>query len=159
MACMSALVYVFVGFWDEDYVSQLPYVCYYVVVKNSFKYALRIASPREPVCFRCLMFSLLVLCVAFLTVFVNCLWKQLAIFLGVVVILLLSVRAVLCWIYRVWSSKECVCCACDTSVHLDAPFICFVCVCVCRKLSPHLRAGSQVFALLMLLLCVMLHTM
>ena len=23
----------------------------------------------------------------------------------------------------VWSSKECVCCACDPSVHLDAPFI------------------------------------
>ena len=23
---------------------------------------------------------------------------------------------VLCWIDRVWSSKECVCCACDLSV-------------------------------------------
>ena len=44
----------------------------------------------------------------------------------------------LCWIDRVWSSKECVCCACDSSVHLDVPSIGFVCVCICRKLSPHL---------------------
>ena len=26
---------------------------------------------------------------------------------------------VLCWIDHVWSSKECVWCACDPSVHLD----------------------------------------
>ena len=26
------------GFWDGDYVSQLPYVRYYVVVKSSFKH-------------------------------------------------------------------------------------------------------------------------
>ena len=41
-------------------------------------------------------------------------------------------------------------------------FICFVCVFLWRKLSPHLevlRAGSQVFALLMLFLCVILYTM
>ena len=61
--------------------------------------------------------------------------------------------AVLCWIDHVWSSKECVCCACDTNERLSAPSICFVCVFVCRKLSPHLgvfrRAGSRVFALLM----------
>ena len=30
---------------------------------------------------------------------------------------------------------------------------------VCRKLSPHLRAGSKVFDLLMLFLYVILHTM
>ena len=41
---------------------------------------------------------------------------------------------VLCWIACLWSSKEC---ACDPSVHLDAPSICVVCV--CWKLSPHLR--------------------
>ena len=35
----GALVYVFVGVWDGDYVSQLPYVWYYVVVKSSFKHA------------------------------------------------------------------------------------------------------------------------
>ena len=64
-------------------------------------------------------------------------------------------RVVLCWIYHVWSSKECVCCACDPNERLSAPSICFVCVFVCRKLSPHLeslRAGSQVFAILMLFL-------
>ena len=37
-ACMSALVCVFVGFWDRDYVSQLPCVRYYVFVKSSFKH-------------------------------------------------------------------------------------------------------------------------
>ena len=35
---------------------------------------------------------------------------------------------VLYWIYHVWSSKECVCCACDPSVHLSVLSICFVCV-------------------------------
>ena len=58
----------------------------------------------------------------------------------------------LCWIDRVWSSKECACCVCDPSVHLTVPSIGFAYVFVCRKLSPQLRvlrAGSQVFALLM----------
>ena len=32
------LVCVFVGFWDRDYVSQLPCVRYYVFVKSSFKH-------------------------------------------------------------------------------------------------------------------------
>ena len=45
---------------------------------------------------------------------------------------------VLCWIEHVWSSKECVCCACDPNERLSAPSICFVWVFVCRKLSPHL---------------------
>ena len=30
---------------------------------------------------------------------------------------------VLCWIDRVWSSKNGVCCACDLNVHIDVPFI------------------------------------
>ena len=64
-----------------------------------------------------------------------------------------------CWIDRVWSSTECACGACDPSVKLSIPSICFVCIFVCRKLSPHLRAGSQVFALLMLFLWVIFHTM
>ena len=70
----------------------------------------RNASPRGPMCFRCLIFNLscellfllccmlcvallmclFVLCVACLTVFVNCLVKQLAMCLGVVAILLLN---------------------------------------------------------------------
>ena len=38
---------------------------------------------------------------------------------------------------RVWSSKECACCACDPSVHISVPSIGYVFV--CRKLSPHLK--------------------
>ena len=45
---------------------------------------------------------------------------------------------VLYWIYPVWSSIEGVCCACGPSERLYALSICFVCVFVCRKLSPHL---------------------
>ena len=91
-----------------------------------------------------LLMCLFVLCVACLIVFVNCLVKQFAMCVGVVAILLLNVMdvfvcvVVLCWIDHVWSSKECVCCACDPSERLSAPSICFVCVFVCRKLSPHL---------------------
>ena len=55
--------------------------------------------------------------------------------------------------------RVCVCCACDPNEHLSAPSICFVCVFVCQKLSPHLRAGSQVFALPILFICVILHTL
>ena len=92
-----------------------------------------------------LLMCLFVLCVACLTVFVNCLVKQFAMCVGVVAILLLNVMdvlsvcvVVLCWIDHVWSSKECVCCACDPNERLSASSICFVCVFVCRKLSPHL---------------------
>ena len=45
---------------------------------------------------------------------------------------------VLCWIDRVWSSKECACYACDPSVHLSVLSISFVYVFVCRMLSPQL---------------------
>ena len=54
----GALVYVFVGFWDWDYVSQLPYVWYYVGLRAAFNMFVRNASPRVPMCFRCLIFSL-----------------------------------------------------------------------------------------------------
>ena len=37
-ACIGALVYVIVGLWDGDYISQLPYLWYYVGVKNSFQH-------------------------------------------------------------------------------------------------------------------------
>ena len=46
---------------------------------------------------------------------------------------------VLCCIDHVWFSKECVCCACDTSVHISVPSICFVYIFARQKLSPHLR--------------------
>ena len=88
-----------------------------------------------------LSMDLFVLCVACLTVFVNCSVKQFAICLDVFVILLLnvmellSVVGVLYWIDHVLSSKECVCCACGPSERLAAPSICIF---VCRRLSPHL---------------------
>ena len=82
--------------------------------------------------------DMFVLCVACLTEFVwrNYFW----VWLKFVVECRGSVEAVLCWIDHVWSSKECVCCACDPIVYLDAPSIGFVCVCVCvcQKLFPHL---------------------
>ena len=49
---------------------------------------------------------------------------------------------VLCWIDRVWSSKECACCPCNPSVHLSVHSIGFVYVFVCQKLSPHLNVCS-----------------
>ena len=60
----------------------------------------------------------------------------------------------LCWI-------ECACCVCDPSMHLSVPSIGFVyCLCMSEFISPFkgLRAGSQVFALL-ILFYVILHTM
>ena len=89
--------------------------------------------------------DLFVLCVACLTRFVNCLLKQFAICLGVFAILLLNVMDLLsvvggalldtpCMVFQ----RICVYCACDPSERLDVPSICFVCVFVCRKLSPHL---------------------
>ena len=48
----------------------------------------------------------------------------------------------LCGIDHVWSSKECMCCACDPSMHIDVPSISYVCYCVFRKLSPHLRVAE-----------------
>ena len=58
---------------------------------------------------------------------------------------------------RVWSSKECVCCACDPSVHLDVTSIFFMCVYVISSFRS-LKAGSQLFTLLVLFLCVIFHT-
>ena len=40
---------------------------------------------------------------------------------------------VLCWIDRLWTSKDCVWRACDPNVHLDVPSIGFVSVCICLK--------------------------
>ena len=92
-----------------------------------------------------LLMDLFVLCVACLTVLVNCLVKQFVICLGVVTILLLNVMEV----FSVGGSalldipcmffQRSACCACDPSVHLRVPSIGFVYVFVCRKLSPHLR--------------------
>ena len=85
-------------------------------------------------------------CVAYLTVFVNCLVKQFAMCLGVVAILSLNVMDVFsvcggalldrpCMVFQ----RVCVCCACDPNERLSAPSICFVYVFVYQKLSPHLE--------------------
>ena len=85
---------------------------------------------------------LFVLCVVCLTVFVNCLVKQFAMCLGVVAILLLNVMDVFSVCGGVRLDRPCMVfqrvCACDPNERLSAPSICFVCVFVCRKLSPHL---------------------
>ena len=67
-----------------------------------------------------LVMDMFVLCIACLTVFVNCLVKQFAICLCVVAIWLLNVMEVfsvgggaLLDRPRVWCSKICACCACD----------------------------------------------
>ena len=65
---------------------------------------------------------------------------------------------VLCWIDHVWFSKKCGWCACDPNERLSAPSICFCMSEVITSLG-NLRARSQVFSLLMLFLCVILHTM
>ena len=79
--------------------------------------------------------------------FVNCLVKQFALCLGVVAILLLNVMEVFSVCGGALLDRPCmvshfkkyVCCACDPSERLGAhSIICFVCVVVCRKLSPHL---------------------
>ena len=59
---------------------------------------------------------------------------------------------VLCWIYHVWSSKYCVSCACNPSVCLDAPTIYYI------SSFKSFRPGSQVFSVVMLFICVILHT-
>ena len=73
--------------------------------------------------------------------------------------MLTNFHGIMLLLRAVWSFKESVCCACDPSLRLHAHSICFVCACVCRKLSPHLRAGSHVSDHLMLFLCVIVHTM
>ena len=54
-----------------------------------------------------------------------------------------------------------MCCACDPSVNLDVPSIGFIYVCMSEVITSFrsFRAGSQVFALLMLFICMILHTM
>ena len=49
----------FVGFWDGDYVSQLPCVRYYVFVKSSFKHDREECELKRAYVFRCQIFSLL----------------------------------------------------------------------------------------------------
>ena len=78
-----------------------------------------------------LSMCLFVLC---LTVLVNCLLNAFSICVGEVtvfslkVIVVFLVVLVCCWLIRVLSSKECVCCVCDPSVCLGVPSLCLICV-------------------------------
>ena len=71
-----------------------------------------------------------VLCVLCLTVLVNCLLNAFAICVGEVnvfslkVIVLFCVVLGVCWLIRVLSSKEYVCCVCNPIVCLGVPSIC-----------------------------------
>ena len=49
-------IWAFVGFWDRDYVSQLP--CVMFLLRAVLNILVRNASPRGPMCFRCLIFNL-----------------------------------------------------------------------------------------------------
>ena len=72
-----------------------------------------------------LLMCLFVLCVACLTVFVNCLVKQFAMCLGVVAILLLNVMDVFSMCGGALLDRPCMCCACNPNERLSAPSICF----------------------------------
>ena len=143
-----------------------------LVLRAVFNMLVRNASPRGVVvsvmlypCILCVALSidLFVLCVACLTVFMNCLVKQFAMCLGVVAILLLNVMEVfrvggsalldrICMVFQrmcvlcLWSQ-----CASKCSFHRFC-----LCFCMSEVISSYnsLRAGSHVFALLMLSLCV-----
>ena len=165
----------------------------------------RNASRREPMCFRCLMFTLAgpcellfwlcfiaswtwvvvsvmlypcILCVALsidlfglcvsgLTVFVNCLVKQLAICMGVFAILLLNVLELLCVVGGALLDIPCMvfqgtCVLCLWSQCASKCSFHRFCLCVrMSKVIPSftsLRVGSHVIALFMLFLCVIVHT-
>ena len=62
----------------------------------------------------------------------------------------------LCGKHRVWSSKECVCCACYPSVYLDVPSIGFVYVCVYRILPFCILCAHQNYVMKILLALGML---
>ena len=80
--------------------------------------------------FGCLQFEcflpmcLFVLCVLCLTVLVNCLLNAFAICVREVNVF--SLNCFFCWLIRVLSSKEYVCCVYDPSVCLGVPFCVFV---------------------------------
>ena len=77
---------------------------------------------------------LFVLCVLCFTVLVNCLLNAFAICVGEVngfslkVMVLFLACGCFCWLVRVLSSKEHVCCVCEASVCLGVPSICQMCV-------------------------------
>ena len=45
---LYVLAYVFVAFWDRDYVSQLPYVMYMLLLRAVLNISVRNVSPTGP---------------------------------------------------------------------------------------------------------------
>ena len=79
---------------------------------------------------------------------------------GCVCYLLLNVMELLCVVGGALLDRPCmvfhrmcVLCLCGPNERLDAPSICFVCVFVCRKLSPHLGVGEMDHRCLLFLCC------
>ena len=80
-----------------------------------------------------LSMCLFVMCDSCLTVLVNCVLNVFAICVGEVNVFSMKVMVFLgcdffCWLIRVLSSKEYVCCVCDPSVCLGVLSICQICV-------------------------------
>ena len=86
-------------------------------------------SVNVSVCFVCCMFASVCefFCETIRNIFAILLLNVIEVF---------SVCGGILLIDHVWSSNECVCCACDPYERLNAPSICFVCVFVCRKSAP-----------------------
>ena len=118
-------------------------------------------------CMFCVALSMdmFVLCVACLTVFVNCLVKQFAICLGVFAISWLKVMELLCVVGGALLDRcmvfhiMCVLCLSSASRCSFHMFCLYFCMSEVISSFRSLRTGSQVFALLILFLCVILHTM
>ena len=119
-------------------------------------------------CDLCIALLVYMLCVACLTVFMNCLVKQFAMWLGVVAILLLNVMDVFsvggcallyrpCMIFQIM----CVLCLWSQCASMCSFHRFCLCFCMSEVISSFnsLRVGSPVFALLMMFLCVIVHTM
>ena len=125
--CELLFLLCFIASWTWEVVSVMVYPCMWCVA---------------------LLMCLFVLCVACLTVFVNCLVKQFAMCLGQVAILLLNVMDVFSVCGGALLDRPCIGLSkeCKCSFHMFC-----LCFCMSEVISPFrsLRAGSQVFALRM----------
>ena len=112
-----------------------------LLFSDMFDMLVRYANPSGPMCMRCMMLILsgpvelfLLLCFIALGHCLQCVCFPIYVSVCVVCFMfdcvgeLWVVLGVFCWLIRVWSSKEYVCCVCDPSVHLSAPSICQICV-------------------------------
>ena len=91
----------------------------------------RYTSPSGPMCLRCLMLTLSGPVELLYLLCFNVSWTCVVVSVMLVVCSLsvfLSMCRVFCWLIRVLSSKEYVCCVCDPSVCLGVPSICQFCV-------------------------------